>query len=122
MFGFQSEGKKLDPGIERFNYIPLRLSDQERKYLTVLESALEVCEYTDNVDVVFSHSRKPRKARIIDSLNDILSISSGLIVAANSAKGEALIKGKVFIYLFIIIIFNLKNFIYICFKSILNAQ
>ena len=101
MFGFQSEGKKLDPGIERFNYIPLRLSDQERKYLTVLESALEVCEYTDNVDVVFSHSRKPRKARIVDSLKDILSIISGLIVAANSAKGEALIKGKVFIYLLI---------------------
>eukprot|EP01036_Dinobryon_divergens_P029938 gene29938-39111_t len=48
--------------------------------LQVLENALEVCEYTDVVDVTFSHTRKSKQSRIIESLVDVLSISCGLII------------------------------------------
>lgn len=62
--------------------------------LNVLNNALEVCEYTDVVDVTFSHTRKSKLSRIIESLVDILSIASGLMVSNDLIQGEALLKGK----------------------------
>lgn len=52
--------------------------------LNVLTNALEVCEYTDVVDVTFSHTRKSKLSRIMESLVDILSISAGLVVSVLS--------------------------------------
>ena len=80
--------------LDRFKYIPVRLNEEERQILSVLESALEVSEYTDNVDVIHSHLRQTRLNRIISNLVEILSITTGLMVAANLTKGEALCKGK----------------------------
>eukprot|EP01039_Chlorochromonas_danica_P000020 gene20-23_t len=80
--------------IAQYKYIPMRLSEEERKLLAVLENALEVCEYTDVVDVTFSHTRKSKLSRIIESLVDVLSISCGLMVANNLTKGEGIIKGR----------------------------
>ncbi len=67
--------------IKRFDFIPMRLTETERKYLQVLENALEVCEYTDVVDVTFSHTKKSKLSRILESLVDVLSISCGLLVS-----------------------------------------
>lgn len=83
---------KID--LKRFDFIPLRLNEHERKLLHVLENALDVCEYTDVVDVTFSHTRKSKVSRIIESLIDMLSIASGLIVSNNLSKGEQLLRNK----------------------------
>jgi hypothetical protein len=58
----------------------------ERRLLSVLENALEVCEYTDVVDVTFSHTRKSKQSRILDSLVDLLSIACGLLMSNNLTK------------------------------------
>ena len=52
----------------------------------MLENALEVCEYTDVVDVTFSHTRKSKQSRILDSLVDLLSIACGLLMSNNLTK------------------------------------
>ena len=88
------ESSKLIPFIDQASYIPLRLTSHERDLLKVLENALEVSDYTDVVDITFSHTHKPKMTRIIESLIDILSISSGLLLATDLTKGETMIKGK----------------------------
>jgi hypothetical protein len=83
------------PNIENLvNYIPMRLTNDERVLLKVLENALEVCEYTDVVDVTFSHTHKSKQSRILECLVDVLSISLGLLMANNLTKGEDLIVDK----------------------------
>lgn len=80
--------------VKKYQFIPMRLSEDERRQLTVLENALEVCEYTDVVDVTFSHTRKSKLSRIFESLVDVMSISSGLLLSNNLTKGEQLVGGK----------------------------
>lgn len=70
-----------DDPMMQFSFVPLRLSADERVLLNVLENALEVCEYTDVVDVTFSHTRKSKQSRILECLVDVLSISCGLLVS-----------------------------------------
>jgi len=59
---------------ERAKYIPLRLSLRERKYLRLLEAALNVSEYTDKVDIL-SYSNKTK--RIVHQIREICAILSG---------------------------------------------
>lgn len=94
--GMSSAAAKTSKAINvhKYKYIPLRLSETERNMLNVLNNALEVCEYTDVVDVTFSHTRKSKMSRIIESLVDILSIAGGLMVCNDMVKGEQLLMGK----------------------------
>lgn len=79
---------------EMARFIPLRLDADERKLLKVLENALEVCEYTDTVDVTFSHLKKSKASRMWTSLIDILNINQGLLISTNLTQGEAMFSGK----------------------------
>eukprot|EP01035_Chromulina_nebulosa_P018955 gene18955-24763_t len=59
--------------LQRCKHIPMRLTDSERNLLIVLENALEVCEYTDVVDIVFSYTHNFTEAdirRVVDSVAD----------------------------------------------------
>jgi hypothetical protein len=84
----------INAGYAYYDFVPLRLNEEERVLLNVLENALEVCEYTDVVDVTFSHTRKSKLSRILESLIDVLSISCGLIMANSLQKGETLLMSK----------------------------
>jgi hypothetical protein len=45
---------------ERAQYIPLRLSFEERKLLRLIQAALNVSDYTDKVDII-SYTSKPKR-------------------------------------------------------------
>lgn len=79
--------------LNRARYIPLRLTLEERKFLRLLEAALNVSEYTDKIDIV---SNKDKLQRIKEQLRDICSILSGLVVANDYKLGQALLKNKEF--------------------------
>lgn len=65
---------------ERAKFIPLRLTYDERKYLRLLEACLNVCEYTDKIDVI---SYTSKNKRIVMQIKEICAILSGLVLAAD---------------------------------------
>ncbi|KEG04162.1 conserved protein, unknown function [Plasmodium vinckei vinckei] len=75
-------------------YIPLRLTYDERLYLRLLESTLEVSEYTDKIDIYHS-GNKSRK--IVREIKTLCSILSGLIIANNYENGQKLIRDRDFL-------------------------
>jgi hypothetical protein len=88
-----SNGLPANWFLDRAQYIPLRLTLEERKYLRLLEAALNVSLYTDKVDII---SSKDKATRIKEQLKDICSILSGLLVAHDYKTGCALLKDKDF--------------------------
>lgn len=78
---------------ERAKYIPIRLSLDERRFLRLLEAALNVSEYTDKVDIFVW---KSKNGRIHAQIKDICAILSGLVVAQDYKKGQALIQDRNF--------------------------
>ncbi|KAK9326208.1 hypothetical protein V1517DRAFT_70635 [Lipomyces orientalis] len=79
--------------LQRTRYIPLRLTQGERKLLRLLEAALNVSEYTDKVDVL-AYSSKAK--RIIGQLQEICSILAGLVVATDMKLGQEMFEDKDF--------------------------
>lgn len=61
-------------------FIPLRLSSGERSLLGILEGALYVSEYTDQVDVYHAGSKARRMAL---QIQQVCAILAGLVVANN---------------------------------------
>lgn len=61
-------------------YIPLRLTAEERGLLGILEGALYVSEYTDQVDVYHTGSKAKRMAL---QIQQVCAILAGLVVANN---------------------------------------
>ncbi|CAL5219476.1 g1312 [Coccomyxa viridis] len=79
--------------LERSRYIPLRLSADERRYLHLLEAALSVSSYTDKVDIL---SWRNKTQRVHTQVKDICAILSGLVVAQDYRRGQALIVNRNF--------------------------
>jgi len=89
------EGKNL---VERSKTIPLRLTEEERSLLRIIEGGLEISEYTDKVDVAssmygsyWSHTISKKVHLIEKELKEILGFISGLYVANNYSLGGSLV-------------------------------
>ncbi|CAN8068405.1 unnamed protein product [Agarophyton chilense] len=94
--GHSSDKKHSSSSIAaRAKYIPLRLSQTERKILRLVEAALNVSEYTDVVDVLATSRMKTRQ-RVHTQIRDLCSILTGLAVAMDYNKGQKLVKDRDF--------------------------
>ncbi|CAI5745814.1 unnamed protein product [Peronospora destructor] len=74
-------------------YIPLRLNEDERSLLNLLDAALNVSEYTDKVDIL--SYRSPVK-RVIHELNETFGGLSGLMIANDFRQGRRLVQDRKF--------------------------
>lgn len=72
-------------------FVPLRLTYEERRFLRLLESALEVSEYTDKIDILCGGNKARRIAR---ELRQICAILSGLVIAHNYEDGQRLVRDR----------------------------
>ncbi|KAF9006664.1 hypothetical protein BDQ17DRAFT_1352168 [Cyathus striatus] len=80
--------------IERAKYIPVRLNLAERKFLRLLEAALQVSEYTDKIDTIGFGLSKAK--RIVHQIRELCAIMSGLVVAADYKQGQELFSDRDF--------------------------
>ncbi|TDL29668.1 hypothetical protein BD410DRAFT_736748 [Rickenella mellea] len=80
--------------VERSKYIPLRLTLGERKYLRLLEAALQVSEYTDKIDTLGFGLSKAK--RIVHQIRELCAILSGLVLAADYKQGQELFTDRDF--------------------------
>lgn len=80
--------------VERSKYIPLRLSFGERKYLRLLDAALQVSEYTDKIDTIGFGLSKTK--RIVSQIRELCAILSGLVLSADYKLGQSLFTDRDF--------------------------
>ncbi|KNZ76028.1 UPF0652 protein [Termitomyces sp. J132] len=80
--------------VDRAKYIPLRLTLVERKYLRLLEAALNVSEYTDKIDTIGFGLSKAK--RIVQQIRELCAIMSGLLLAADYKQGQELFTDRDF--------------------------
>ncbi|KAI0043127.1 hypothetical protein FA95DRAFT_440752 [Auriscalpium vulgare] len=80
-----------DPGewfVHRAQYIPTRLTLSERKFLRLLDAALQVSEYTDKIDTIGFGLSKAK--RVVHQIRELCAILSGLMLAADYKQGQEL--------------------------------
>ena len=85
--------------LERYRYIPLRLSADERTLLQLVERTMDVSEYTDKVDVssdYFGYRVGPKDQVIKRELEDVFSILSGLYASCDFRAGKRFVSGRTF--------------------------
>ncbi|KAI0832775.1 hypothetical protein BC628DRAFT_1309430 [Trametes gibbosa] len=80
--------------VERSKFIPLRLTLQERKFLRLLEAALNVSEYTDKIDTLGFGLSKAK--RIVQQIRELCAILSGLVLSADYKQGQELFQDRDF--------------------------
>jgi len=80
--------------VERSKFIPLRLTNGERKYLRLLDSALLVSEYTDKIDTLGFGLSKSK--RIVYQIRELCAILSGLVLSADYKLGQELFSDRDF--------------------------
>lgn len=80
--------------VERSKYIPVRLTLGERKYLRLLEAALNVSEYTDKIDTIGFGLSKAK--RIVHQIRELCAIMSGLVLSADYKQGQELFQDRDF--------------------------
>lgn len=80
--------------LERAKFIPMRLTLPERKFLRLLEAALNVSEYTDKIDTIGFGLSKAK--RIVHQIRELCAIMSGLVLAADYKQGQELFTDKDF--------------------------
>lgn len=80
--------------VERAKFIPLRLTLGERKYLRLLEAALNVSEYTDKIDTIGYGLSKAK--RIVHQIRELCAIMSGLMLSADYKQGQELFQDRDF--------------------------
>eukprot|EP00759_Apiculatamorpha_spiralis_P015653 PhF_6_TR22278/c0_g1_i1/m.31512 len=68
--------------MESYANIPLRLDENERHLLSYLMSALNVCEYVNNVDVPDG----PRETRTVTELKDVYQIMLSMLVSSSEVR------------------------------------
>ncbi|KAI7857971.1 hypothetical protein BDC45DRAFT_434863 [Circinella umbellata] len=77
----------------RAKYIPLRLHIEERKMLRLLESALNVSEYTDHID---NESHTSKAKRIVSQIKELCAVLTGLVLACDYKRGQELFAERTF--------------------------
>lgn len=111
----QISGKQPAPGqavgewfVQRAAFIPLRLTLSERKFLRLLEAALQVSEYTDRIDTIVYGSKVKR---IVAQIKELCAILSGLVLAADYKQVRAApLVGSLFPTPILYTIFRVKSF------------
>ncbi len=83
--------RRLKANRERVKWLPLRLTEEERTLLALLQGALHHSEYTDKVDV-FSHSDKVQ--RQLRGMREYMQTQCGLQLANSFKAGQRLVKSK----------------------------
>ncbi|OAD70276.1 hypothetical protein PHYBLDRAFT_177969 [Phycomyces blakesleeanus NRRL 1555(-)] len=76
---------------DRAKYIPVRLTMEERKFLRLLEAALNVTEYTDKIDDI-SHTSKAK--RTVAQIKELCAVLTGLVLAGDYRRGQELFSDR----------------------------
>ena len=81
--------------VRRAQHIPLRLTTSERSLLTTMQGALDISEYTENVDVsqndFYARSRYDKHVTILTQIDELLASLLGLNATSGDKKATQML-------------------------------